>query len=75
MPGAISIVAMAAAGSLLYAPDVYMDKIAIGPGYPQGVVDLDATPAANIDALAAGQGRRGARDHRLHPRPAAPRRS
>ena len=37
-----SVMAMAQAGSLLYAPDVYMDKIAIGPGYAKGVVDLDA---------------------------------
>src|ERR671929_1385882 len=43
MPGSIAVMAMAAAGSLLAAPDVYMDKIAIGPGYPDGVVDLDAT--------------------------------
>ncbi|ATQ70046.1 MULTISPECIES: class II fructose-bisphosphatase [Methylosinus] len=56
MPGAISIVAMAATGSLLYAPDVYMDKIAVGPGYPKDVVDLDAPPAANIAALAQAKG-------------------
>jgi fructose-1,6-bisphosphatase II / sedoheptulose-1,7-bisphosphatase len=56
MPGAISIVAMAASGSLLYAPDVYMDKIAVGPGYPKGVVDLDREPAANIGALAEAKG-------------------
>ncbi|MGA8172510.1 MAG: fructose-bisphosphatase class II family protein, partial [Methylocystis sp.] len=52
MPGAISIVAMAKVGSLLYAPDVYMDKIAIGPGYPPDLVDLDREPAENIAALA-----------------------
>ena len=52
MPGAISIVAMAKAGSLLYAPDVYMDKIAIGPGYPPALVDLDKEPGENIAALA-----------------------
>ncbi len=52
MPGAISILAVAKAGRLLYAPDVYMDKIAIGPGYPAGVVDLDRTPGENIAALA-----------------------
>jgi fructose-1,6-bisphosphatase II / sedoheptulose-1,7-bisphosphatase len=56
MAGAIAIVAVAKAGSLLYAPDVYMDKIAIGPGYPQGVVDLDRTPAENITALAEAKG-------------------
>src|SRR3954466_6139379 len=43
MPGAIAVMAMASAGSLLNAPDVYMDKIAIGPGYPPDVVDLDAS--------------------------------
>jgi fructose-1,6-bisphosphatase II / sedoheptulose-1,7-bisphosphatase len=56
MPGAISIVALAASGSLLYAPDVYMDKIAIGPGYPPGVVDLDREPGDNIEALAKAKG-------------------
>jgi fructose-1,6-bisphosphatase II / sedoheptulose-1,7-bisphosphatase len=54
--GAISIVAAAAEGSLLYAPDVYMDKIAIGPGYPPGLVDLDRQPGVNIQALADAKG-------------------
>jgi fructose-1,6-bisphosphatase II / sedoheptulose-1,7-bisphosphatase len=52
MPGAIATMAMAEGGTLLNAPDVYMDKIAIGPGYPKGVVDLDASPEENIQALA-----------------------
>jgi len=56
MPGAIAVMAMAPAGSLLYAPDVYMDKIAVGPGYSKGIVDLDATPADNIHALAKAKG-------------------
>jgi fructose-1,6-bisphosphatase II / sedoheptulose-1,7-bisphosphatase len=56
MPGSIAVMAMAQAGSLLNAPDVYMDKIAIGPGYPEGVVDLDASPAENIHALAKAKG-------------------
>jgi fructose-1,6-bisphosphatase II / sedoheptulose-1,7-bisphosphatase len=56
MPGAIATMAMAEGGTLLNAPDVYMDKIAIGPGYPKGVVDLDAPPAANIEALAKAKG-------------------
>ena len=56
MPGAIAVMAMAQAGSLLYAPDGYMDKIAIGPGYPEGIVDLDASPADNINALAKAKG-------------------
>jgi fructose-1,6-bisphosphatase II / sedoheptulose-1,7-bisphosphatase len=56
MPGALSILAMAPRGALLYAPDVYMDKIAIGPGYPPGVVDLDREAGDNIAALAAAKG-------------------
>jgi fructose-1,6-bisphosphatase II / sedoheptulose-1,7-bisphosphatase len=52
MPGAIATMAMAEGGTLLNAPDVYMDKIAVGPGYPKGVVDLDASPEDNIRALA-----------------------
>jgi fructose-1,6-bisphosphatase II / sedoheptulose-1,7-bisphosphatase len=56
MPGAIATMAMAEAGTLLNAPDVYMDKIAIGPGYPTGVVDLDAPTADNIHALAKAKG-------------------
>src|SRR6202162_5959705 len=42
MPGAIATLAMAETGTLLHAPDVYMDKIAIGPGYPKGTINLDA---------------------------------
>lgn len=56
MPGSIAVMAMAQAGTLLYAPDVYMDKIAIGPGYPKGIVDLDASPEDNIMALAKAKG-------------------
>jgi fructose-1,6-bisphosphatase II / sedoheptulose-1,7-bisphosphatase len=56
MPGAIATMAMAEGGTLLNAPDVYMEKIAIGPGYPKGVVDLDAAPAENITALAKARG-------------------
>ena len=52
LPNSIAVMAMAEAGTLLNAPDVYMDKIAIGPGYPQGVIDLDAEPAENIQSLA-----------------------
>jgi fructose-1,6-bisphosphatase II / sedoheptulose-1,7-bisphosphatase len=52
MPGAIATMAMAEAGTLLNAPDVYMEKIAIGPGYPVGVVDLDAPAEENIRRLA-----------------------
>ena len=56
MPGAIATVAMAEGGTLLNAPDVYMEKIAIGPGYPKGVVDLDAPAEQNILALAKAKG-------------------
>src|SRR5262245_43515914 len=56
MPGAIATMAMAEGGTLLNAPDVYMQKIAIGPGYPQGVVDLDAPAGDNIVALAKAKG-------------------
>jgi fructose-1,6-bisphosphatase II / sedoheptulose-1,7-bisphosphatase len=56
MPGAIATMAMAQGGSLLNAPDVYMEKIAIGPGYPTGVVDLDAAPEENIRNLAKAKG-------------------
>jgi fructose-1,6-bisphosphatase II / sedoheptulose-1,7-bisphosphatase len=52
MPGAIATMAMADGGTLLNAPDVYMEKIAIGPGYQKGIVDLDAPAEENIRALA-----------------------
>src|SRR5215203_706626 len=56
MPGAIATLAMADAGTLLHAPDCYMDKIAIGPGYPKGTVDLDAPADENILRLAKAKG-------------------
>jgi fructose-1,6-bisphosphatase II / sedoheptulose-1,7-bisphosphatase len=56
MPGAIATMAMAEGGTLLNAPDVYMEKIAIGPGYPPGVVDLDAPAEQNIRNLADAKG-------------------
>jgi fructose-1,6-bisphosphatase II / sedoheptulose-1,7-bisphosphatase len=56
MPGAIATLAMADDGALLHAPDIYMDKIAIGPGYPKNVVDLDAPADQNILALAKAKG-------------------
>src|SRR5438874_3583917 len=56
MPGAIATVAMADEGTLLHAPDVYMEKIAIGAGYPKGVVDLDAPAEENIRNLAKAKG-------------------
>ena len=56
MPGAIATLAMADAGTLLHAPDCYMDKIAIGPGYPKGTIDLDAPADENILSLAKAKG-------------------
>jgi fructose-1,6-bisphosphatase II / sedoheptulose-1,7-bisphosphatase len=56
MPGAIATMALAEGGTLLHAPDVYMDKIAVGPGYPKGIIDLDASPADNIHAVAKAKG-------------------
>lgn len=56
LPNALAVMAMAEPGTLLNAPDTYMDKIAIGPGYPEGTIDLDADPAENILALAKAKG-------------------
>ncbi|NLH80718.1 MAG: class II fructose-bisphosphatase [Phyllobacteriaceae bacterium] len=56
LPNSIAVMAIAEAGGLLKTPDVYMDKIAIGPGYPAGLVGLDRTPAENLTALAAAKG-------------------
>src|SRR6516164_9209351 len=56
MPGAIATIAMADHGAMLHAPDIYMDKIAVGPGYPKNVVDLDAPADQNILALAKAKG-------------------
>jgi fructose-1,6-bisphosphatase II / sedoheptulose-1,7-bisphosphatase len=56
LANALTVVAIAETGSLLHAPDTYMDKIAIGPGYPDGVIDLDADPEHNILALARAKG-------------------
>ena len=51
-PNALAVIAMADHGNFLTAPDVYMDKIAVGGGLPEGVVDLDASPAENLKNLA-----------------------
>jgi fructose-1,6-bisphosphatase II / sedoheptulose-1,7-bisphosphatase len=55
-PNALAVLAVAEQGGLLNAPDVYMDKIAVGPGYPEGVIDLNRTPTENIRAIAAAKG-------------------
>ena len=56
MPNSLAVISMATKGTLLFAPDVYMDKIAIGPGYPDALVDIDASPEDNIKALAQAKG-------------------
>ena len=56
MPNALAVMAWAPDGGMLHAPDTYMDKIAIGPGYAAGVIDLDASPADNVAALARAKG-------------------
>ena len=55
-PNSLAVLAMAELGGLLNAPDVYMDKIAVGPGYPEGIIDLDRSPSENVRALAAAKG-------------------
>jgi len=55
-PNSLAVLAIADKGCLLNAPDVYMDKLAVGPGYPEGVIDLDKSPAENIRAIAAAKG-------------------
>ena len=56
MPNALTVIAMGPRGSMLHAPDVYMDKLAIGPGYRTGVVTMDMSPAERVNALAAAKG-------------------
>lgn len=56
MPNALAVLAIAERGGLLHAPDMYMSKIAVGPGLPDGVVDLDASAEDNIHALAKAKG-------------------
>jgi fructose-1,6-bisphosphatase II / sedoheptulose-1,7-bisphosphatase len=55
-PNALAVLAIGEEGCLLHAPDVYMDKLAIGPGYPEGTIDLNRTPADNIRSLAKAKG-------------------
>ena len=56
MPNALTVIAMASRGTLLHAPDTYMDKLAVGPGYAPGVVTLAMSPAERVAALAAAKG-------------------
>ncbi|MEL6578101.1 MAG: class II fructose-bisphosphatase, partial [Pseudomonadota bacterium] len=56
MPNALTVIAMGPRGSMLHAPDVYMDKLAIGPGLPDGVVDLEMSGAERVRAYAKAKG-------------------
>src|SRR3712207_359532 len=55
-PNALAVLAIAEEGGLLNAPDVYMDKIAIGPGFPEGTIDLARSPTENVRSLAKAKG-------------------
>jgi fructose-1,6-bisphosphatase II / sedoheptulose-1,7-bisphosphatase len=55
-PNSLAVLAIAEQGGLLNAPDVYMDKLAIGPGYPEGTIDLAKSPTENVRSLAAAKG-------------------
>ncbi len=56
MPNALTVIAMGPRGSMLHAPDTYMDKLAIGPGFAKDVVSLDMSPAERVSALAEARG-------------------
>ncbi len=56
MPNALAVIAMGPRGTMLHAPDVYMDKLAVGPGYRTGVVTMDMSPAERVSTLAAAKG-------------------
>ncbi|MCR5859267.1 class II fructose-bisphosphatase [Mesorhizobium sp. J428] len=56
LPNSLAVIAIAEKGTLLNAPDVYMDKIAIGPGYPDGTINIDLSPAENIARVARAKG-------------------
>ena len=55
-PNALAVLAAAEEGCLLNAPDVYMDKLAVGPGYPEGIISLEKSPTENVRAVAAAKG-------------------
>jgi len=56
MPNALTVIAMGPRGSMLHAPDVYMEKLAVGPGFKRGVVTMDMSPSERVSALAAAKG-------------------
>ena len=55
-PNSLAVLAAAEEGGLLNAPDVYMDKLAVGPGYPEDIISLDKSPTENVKAVAAAKG-------------------
>ena len=55
MPNALTVIAMGPRGSMLHAPDVYMEKLAIGPGFPDDLLHLDMSPAERIMPLASAK--------------------
>ena len=55
-PNALAVLAAAKEGDLLNAPDTYMDKLAVGPGYPEGIIDLAKSPSDNVRAVAEAKG-------------------
>ena len=55
-PNALTVISMGPRGSMLHAPDVYMDKLAVGPGYAEGVVSLEMSPRERVEALARARG-------------------
>jgi fructose-1,6-bisphosphatase II / sedoheptulose-1,7-bisphosphatase len=57
MPNALAVLAISEKGGLLHAPDMYMDKIAVGPGLPEGCVDLDRSVRENLESVARGRGK------------------
>ena len=56
LPNSLAVIALAERGKMLYAPDVYMDKIAVGPGLPPGIIDINAPPVENLSRLAEARG-------------------
>ena len=55
-PNALAVLAISEEGGLLNAPDVYMDKLAVGPGYPEGIIDMNKSVRENVEAVAAHKG-------------------
>ncbi|MBA3669086.1 MAG: class II fructose-bisphosphatase [Sphingomonas sp.] len=55
-PNALAVLAIAERGGLLNAPDTYMQKLAVGPGYAEGVIDINKSPADNVHSIAHAKG-------------------